>query len=158
MADTVLFLCPHGAAKSVLAAALFERLAAEQGLPLRATCAGTEPDPEVAPHVRALLEREGLPLPLDQPQLVTHAMLDGAAWVIALGCPFDELPGTPRRWEQWDDVPPPSQDLQGAHARIAEHLAVWLAALGGEVHAPLRGAESSAAAPSTRAKETHDAQ
>jgi arsenate reductase len=158
MTDTVLFLCPHGAAKSVLAAALCERLAVEQGLSLRATCAGTEPDPEVAPHVRALLEREGLPLPLDQPQLVTNAMLDAAAWVISLGCSLDELPVTPRRWQQWDDVPPPSQELQGAYARIQEHLAVWLAALGGEVPALLRAVASSAAAPSTRGKETHDAQ
>lgn len=156
MADTVLFLCPHGAAKSVLAAALLGRLSVEQGLPLRATCAGTEPDPEVAAQVRALLEREGLPLPLAQPQLVTAALLEGAGWVISLGCAVDELPGTPQNLERWDDVPPPSQDLAGAYARIQAHIAAWLAGRGGETYAPVRGVEASAAAPALGAKETHD--
>jgi protein-tyrosine-phosphatase len=42
---TVVFVCQHGAAKSVLAAALLERLAAEQGVSLRARARGTEPEP-----------------------------------------------------------------------------------------------------------------
>jgi arsenate reductase len=132
MPDTVLFLCPHGAAKSVLAAALFERLAAEHRVALRAICAGTEPDPQIAPHVSALLEREGLPLPLEQPQLVTERMVAGAAWVISLGCTVDDLLGTPQRWEQWDDVPPPSQDLEQAYLSIQQHLAQLVDALGRE--------------------------
>lgn len=122
MAGTVLFLCPHGAAKSVLAAALFERLSAERGLLLQATCAGTEPDSEVAPHVRDLLEREELPLPLDQPQLVTADLMVWASHVISLGCTLDELPLRPQHWELWDDVPLPSQNLEGAHQRIQQHV------------------------------------
>jgi arsenate reductase (thioredoxin) len=132
MPDTVLFLCPHGAAKSVLAAALFEHLAAEHRVALRAICAGTEPDSQIAPHVSALLEREGLALPLERPQLVTEPMVAGAAWVISLGCTIDDLPGTPQRWEQWDDVPPPSQDLERAYLSIQQHLAQLADALGRE--------------------------
>jgi arsenate reductase len=132
MTETVLFLCPHGAAKSVLAAALFQRLADARGLPLQPDCAGTEPDPELAPRVAALLAREGLAAPVERPQMVTEAMLEGAAWVISLGCARDELPGAPRRWEQWDDVPPPSQDLAGAYARIQQHLAAWSTTLRAE--------------------------
>lgn len=128
MPDTVLFLCPHGAAKSVLAAALLQRLAEERGLPLQAMCAGTEPDPEVAPHIRALLTQEGLALPLERPQLVTAEQLVAADYVISLGCGMDELPQRPAIWEQWDDVPPPSQDLQRAYAHIRQHLSRWIAA------------------------------
>jgi protein-tyrosine-phosphatase len=127
MTDTVMFLCPHGAAKSVLAAALLQRLAAERGLPLWAMCAGTEPDVAIAPHVRTLLVQEGLTPPLDQPQLVTEEQLARADYVISLGCTRDELPHKPVNWEQWDDVPPPSQDLQGAYARIRRHLDEWIA-------------------------------
>lgn len=126
MTTTILFLCPHGAAKSVLAAALFQRLAAERGLPLRATNAGTAPDPAIAPHVRALLAREGLELPLEQPQLVTADLLREAAYCISLGCTRDELPLDPGHWEQWDDIPPPSQDLDGAYRLIRQRLTLWL--------------------------------
>jgi len=42
---TVLFICPHGAAKRVLASAYFQRLAKERGLNVRVESAGTEPDP-----------------------------------------------------------------------------------------------------------------
>ncbi len=50
---TVLFLCPHNAAKSVLAAADCDRLVRERGLPYRADSAGTEPDDGPAPAVVA---------------------------------------------------------------------------------------------------------
>lgn len=58
---SVLFVCLHGAAKSVLAAADFERLAAERGLDLVADSAGTEPDPEIAPGVVAALRAYSAP-------------------------------------------------------------------------------------------------
>lgn len=126
MTTTVMFLCPHGAAKSVLAAALFQRIMEERGLPLTATCAGTEPDAEIAPHVRALLQHEGLALPLEQPQHVTADLLAQVSYVISLGCDLDTLPLTPTHWEMWDDVPAPSQDLQGAYTCIQRHLATWV--------------------------------
>jgi arsenate reductase (thioredoxin) len=125
MPQTVLFLCPHGAAKSVLAAALFQRLAAERGLSLQAACAGTEPDTIIAPHVRELISQQGLELPLERPQLVTEELLAKASLVISMGCRQDALPGEAKHWEVWDDVPPPSQDLHGAYASIQRHLAVW---------------------------------
>ena len=59
---TVLFVCLHGAAKSVLAAADFERLARARGLDALAESAGTEPDPEIAPRVLAELRAEGVDL------------------------------------------------------------------------------------------------
>ena len=40
---TILFMCPHGAAKSVLASAYFQRLAKERGLNVRVESAGTNP-------------------------------------------------------------------------------------------------------------------
>jgi arsenate reductase (thioredoxin) len=122
----VLFLCPHGAAKSVLAAALCQRMATARHLLMRAVCAGSEPDPEIAPHVRALLVGEGLEMPVTQPQLVTATLLSDAAYVISMGCRRDMLPLVPAQWEAWDDVPPPSQDLQGAHRIIQQRLTMWL--------------------------------
>ena len=57
---TIVFLCPHNAAKSVIAAAYWQRLADQRGWSVRATSAGTDPDPEVAPRVVTALLEEGL--------------------------------------------------------------------------------------------------
>jgi anti-sigma-K factor RskA len=64
---TVLFMCPHGAAKSVLASAYFERLAKARGLNVRVESAGTDPDPTVSPVVAAHLNRQGYPAPKVEP-------------------------------------------------------------------------------------------
>src|SRR5215204_4610770 len=56
---TVLFLCPHGAAKSVLASAYFQRAAKERGLNVRVDAAGTDPDPAVSQAVADHLRENG---------------------------------------------------------------------------------------------------
>src|SRR5499425_1017044 len=56
----VLFVCLHGAAKSVIGAAHFRRLAAERGLAIAAVAAGTEPDPQLAPGAMKGLAGDGL--------------------------------------------------------------------------------------------------
>ena len=52
----VVFVCEHGAAKSVIATAYFNKLAAERGLPYRATFRGTTP--QEALSVRAVARPE----------------------------------------------------------------------------------------------------
>jgi hypothetical protein len=70
---TVVFVCQHGAAKSVLAAALVERLAADRGVPLRALARGTEPEPQIALAVAAGLLVQGIDVGAWQPRPVTPA-------------------------------------------------------------------------------------
>ena len=48
--QTVVFVCEHGAAKSVLAAAYFNRFAAQMGLDMQAVARGTKPDQELSPQ------------------------------------------------------------------------------------------------------------
>src|SRR6185436_12916315 len=69
-APTVLFMCPHGAAKSVLASAYFQKLAKERGLNVRVITAGTDPQADVSPAVAAHLARNGYALPVTKPQKV----------------------------------------------------------------------------------------
>ena len=59
----VLFMCPHGAGKSVLASAYFERLAREKGLNVRVDARGTEPDPRREPEGRRAPDEERLSRP-----------------------------------------------------------------------------------------------
>ena len=119
----VLFVCLHGAAKSVLAAADFERLARERGLDARAEFAGTEPDPEIAPKVLAALGAEGVDLRGQRPRRVTREEVEGAARVVTFGCDLGDAAVPGARIERWDGVPAVSDDFDKARATIDARLA-----------------------------------
>ncbi len=129
---TVLFLCPHNAAKSVLAAAYFDQQAFARGLPFRADSAGTEPDEQPAPAVVAALRDEGIDVAGHQPRRVRVEDLANAHRVISLGCDPDDMPRTDRRVDRWDDVPPTSRDLAASRDAIQRHVDVLLVELAGE--------------------------
>jgi protein-tyrosine-phosphatase len=114
MTQAILFLCPHSAAKSVLAAAYFQRLAGQRQLDVSAAFAGTEPDAAISPAVAELLHSEGIDVTGYMPRRVTAEELAQAWRVISLGCEVDHLAPSQLAVERWDDVPPPSQDLAAA--------------------------------------------
>jgi protein-tyrosine-phosphatase len=124
---TVLFVCLHGAAKSVLAAADCARLARERGLDLAADSAGTEPDPEIAPAVARRLREEGVDPGDRRPRLVTREDLAGAWKVVAFGCDLSGLAAAGCAVEQWHDVPAVSEGLDRARAVIQGRLEPLLA-------------------------------
>jgi len=125
MTQRVLFLCPHGAAKSVLAAVYCQQLARERGIELLVNFAGTEPDTAVAPAVVQLLQNEGFDVTHFVPHRVTGQELIEADWVISMGCELDEL-GVERAVIQWDDVPAPSQGLLVARDMIGTHVEAFI--------------------------------
>jgi protein-tyrosine-phosphatase len=114
----VLFLCPHGAAKSVLASAYFIRAARERGLNVRVDAAGTEPDPVVAATVSKHLTGRGYPLPVTTPRRVTADAFTQADLVISLGCDLKDLPAPHGTLRRWDDVPAPSEGFAAADQAI----------------------------------------
>src|SRR5262245_10706176 len=73
--NQIVFVCEHGAAKSLIAAAHFNKLAEERGLPHRAIARGTNPDEKFAPAVVASIRKDGLNAPVGQPTKVTEADL-----------------------------------------------------------------------------------
>jgi arsenate reductase len=119
---TVLFMCPHGAAKSVLASAYFQRAAKERGLNVHVLSAGTDPDAQVSPKVAAHLRSNGYDVPVDKPRRVTAEDMAAADVVVSLGCDLRDMP--PRRGTllTWDDVPAPSEDFAGADQKIRERV------------------------------------
>ncbi len=119
---TVLFLCPHNAAKSVIAAAYFERLASQNNLDFCATSAGTEPDAATAPAVVDLLRSEGLDVSAHLPRRVTCEELIGAFRVVALGCDVSDLAPPDKAIERWNDIPPANQNLIAARNAVLEHV------------------------------------
>jgi arsenate reductase (thioredoxin) len=127
----ILFLCPHNAAKSVLAAAYAKKLAKEKGLELAVDTAGTEPSEQVSPVVAEFLKQEGMDF-LTKPRKVTHEDIASATRIISMGCALEELPLQGETVEQWDDVPPVSQDLPTSWEQIKEKVDALLAGLGHE--------------------------
>ncbi len=122
MNKTILFLCPHNAAKSVIAAADFDQLARQAGLPFVADSAGSEPDAAVSPAVVSLLAREGLDVSQHQPRQITPDDLRGAHRIIALGCTPDEMGLSAAAVEVWPDIPAVSQEPERARRIIRAHV------------------------------------
>jgi protein-tyrosine-phosphatase len=124
----VLFVCQHGAAKSVVGAAHFRRLAEQRGLSVGAVAAGTEPDPQLAPGAVKGLAGDGLQPSPSRPRPVTLYDLDSAARIVSFGC--DVSPRKGQRVEQWD-VPPVSEGYEAARNRIVSNVERLVAELAG---------------------------
>jgi protein-tyrosine-phosphatase len=120
----VLFVCEHGAAKSVIAAAEFNRLAQQRGLSWRAAFRGTSPDADIAPAVAQALGRDGLTVD-GKPSLVTISDVEASSQVVTFAT---KLPRTavPASLREWNDVPSPSSDLDAARRDIRLRVAKLL--------------------------------
>jgi protein-tyrosine-phosphatase len=115
----VLFVCLHGAAKSVIGAAHFRRLATARGLEMDAVAAGTEPDATLAPAAVKGLADEGLRAVPRRPRPVTLYDLESATRVVSFGC--DLTPARGQRVDQWD-VPAVSEGYTTARDRIVANV------------------------------------
>jgi protein-tyrosine-phosphatase len=124
----VLFVCLHGAAKSVVGAAHFRKLAAARGLAIDAAAAGTEPDAELTPKAVKGLAGDGLPATPARPRPVTLFDLATADRVVSFGC--DVTPKAGVKVDQWE-VPNIGDGYEAARDRIVanvERLVAELAA------------------------------
>jgi hypothetical protein len=93
MTQVVLFICPHGAGKSRMAAAFFERLAP---MGWRATSAGIEPGPELSPTAARLLAGTDAEALLDSAPPRAIADAGSANRVVGIDCAPD---GVTDRWD-----------------------------------------------------------
>jgi protein-tyrosine-phosphatase len=117
----IIFVCEHGAAKSILSAAIFNKLAGERGLNIRAIARGTNPDPEISPKVVAGLQTDGLASSESAPKKISKSDLVGARRVITFCALPDDYPGT-IQVENWDDVLPSIEDYGKARDKLAERI------------------------------------
>jgi arsenate reductase (thioredoxin) len=117
----VVFVCEHGAAKSIIAATYFNQLASQAGLDLRAVARGTNPDPELSPQAIKGLAEDGLRPTESSPQNLTETDIQSAQRVVT----FCELPKEYQGQvtvERWNDVPPVSKNYEKARDVIIEHI------------------------------------
>jgi len=117
----IIFVCEHGAAKSIVAAAYFNKLASDLGLDLRAIARGTNPDDELSPQAIKGLSKDGLTPTESAPQKLTQADMQSGQRVVT----FCELPIEFQQQaivERWDDVPLVSENYEKARDAIIEHI------------------------------------
>jgi arsenate reductase (thioredoxin) len=128
-APTVLFVCEHAAGRSPIAAAWFDKLAREKGLPHRAVFRGTSPDASLSPAAREGLERDGLEVPAAPPLPVTTDDIHKAQRIVVMGCPLPAREAVAAKVVDWDGVPGPGEgydasrdDIRASVQRLVDEL------------------------------------
>ena len=118
----IVFVCEHGAAKSVIAATEFQRMAKDRGLNFEIVSRGTVPDAEFAPGVRAGLRADGLDAGPGNPVKVSKQDLAGATKVVSFGPDLSSLLPQGAKSLDWSATPSPSKDYRVARDYVRQQL------------------------------------
>jgi len=102
---TVVFVCEHGAAKSVIATIYFNKIAAERGLRARATYRGVNPQAELSVSALKGLREDGMTVPDAKPSSLSQRDVDAASVIFAIGCTLPSDATASGKAGTWDDVP-----------------------------------------------------
>jgi len=108
----IVFVCEHGAAKSVIATAYFNKLAAERKLPYRATFRGTSPQEALSVRAVAGLKADGVEIPSGAPTAIGDADIKTATHIFAIGCTLPAAAVKSGKAQDWSDVPEDSYATQ----------------------------------------------
>jgi protein-tyrosine-phosphatase len=122
----IVFVCEHGAAKSVIAAKELEKLARERGISIQAVTRGKTPDPEIPDVVRTGLKADGIEIGAMKPVLVKPEDLRDATRVISFGPDLSAVTGQKLRVEDWSATPSPSENFSAARDYIVKRLQTLL--------------------------------
>jgi arsenate reductase len=122
VAPTVLFVCEHGAAKSVIAAAYFDKLAKDQHLPHRAVFRGVNPDATLSSVAEKGLKQDGIDTSGWKPARVTQRDVDEASRIATLGCVLPAGIHVASKVTDWGDIPSPSQNYSDARDQIKKRV------------------------------------
>ena len=119
--QSILFVCEHGAARSVIAAAYFNKIAKEKGLNYEAFFRGTDPQDSLTSGTRVGLTKDGFNIAEMIPALVSKNDISQAAQVIVFDC---KLPAntSPKNLERWDGIPPISESYDIARDQIETNV------------------------------------
>lgn len=120
--DTVLFVCEHGSVKSMLAATLFERAAAREGLSVRSVSRGTAPDAAIPRWLRSAMEADDLEVGERRPLPLSDADLMSATRVIVFDVSLPPTVPAETAVERWDGLPSVSKDYRLAREAIAARV------------------------------------
>ena len=125
----IVFVCEHGAAKSVIAAAYFNKIAAERGLRERAIYRGASPQAELSAATLKGLREDGLVLPIEKPSAISASDVSAASHIFAIGCALPAHASASGKAENWSDVPEVSDGYAASRDAITRHVDALIAGI-----------------------------
>lgn len=122
--QTIVFVCPYGSAKSVVAARFFNRMATEQQLPFRAVARGLTPEATIPPYVREPIKADGFEIGINEkPVRLGREDVRSASAVVCIMCQLPQVHASAARQSiEWTDVPDVDAGYTAARDKIVEHL------------------------------------
>ena len=118
----ILFVCEHGAARSTIATAYFNKLAEERGLNYRATFRATNPAATLMPATINGLTEEGFDISNWTPKLVSQTDINSASEIVTFDCKIPAFDSISKPLIQWNGIPPISRDYNLARNQIVEKV------------------------------------
>ena len=124
----IVFVCTHGAARSPIAAAYFNKLAKENGLNYYAVFRGTEPDTSLTKETVYGLTKDGFETSNWKPEKVSDQDVETAHKIVTFDCSIPSAKFSEMVVE-WNGTPSISEDYNAARdvikdkvEKLIEHL------------------------------------
>jgi arsenate reductase len=119
----VVFVCEHGAAKSVIAAAYFNQLATERGLAVRAIARGADPQANPSTKTMEGLKADGMTAIPEAPQPLKAGDVRSASEIVTFDCEEPTMKALSAMGTCWNDVPALADGYAGTRDGIRTHVA-----------------------------------
>jgi len=126
---TVVFICEKGSVKSLLAANLFNRMAEQRGLAVRAVSRAASDrtaDSKVPLGLARKMAEDGFEVAAFRPQAVSAAEAANASRVVVIGYDHDVEAVGNAPVERWNEVPAVGLDYGTAKRDLASHIETLL--------------------------------
>lgn len=124
----IVFVCTHGAARSPIAAAHFNKLAKDNELNFHAVFRGTEPDDVLSTATIGGLTSDGFDVSNWKPEKVSNQDIQKAYKVVTFDCSVPSENSSALTAE-WNGTPSISKDYSTARDAIYEHVEKLIAEL-----------------------------
>lgn len=124
----IVFVCTHGAARSPIAAAYFNKIAKEQNLNYLAVFRGTEPDSVLTTGTIIGLLKDDFEISNWKPEIVTKNDIETADRVVTFDLKL-HFNNASKEIEQWNGTPSISKDYDQARDIIEEKVKQLIKAL-----------------------------
>jgi protein-tyrosine-phosphatase len=117
----IIFVCEHGAAKSVIAASYFNKMAKDRNLDYTAECRGTDPDSEVSKSTKDGLTKDNLFDPNTKPRKLLSSDTTNMERII-LFTPLPSEFNTNIKIENWSNIQNLNADYEKRRNAIVKKI------------------------------------